>query len=181
MKDSRIYEKCPVYASDRFLLRLVQEGDAEDLLQCYSDESVVRLMNADNCTSNFHYRTLDEMNDCIQDWLGSYERGVYIRFSIVDTQSSKAVGTIEMFDKNKSLGILRLDLCSSYEKQESILELIRLSVVNFYDVFGVKQIAIKAIPAAEERVSALRAYGFVPAERSINGPHGDYYIHNRCL
>ena len=91
MKDKTIYDKCPVYSSDHFLLRLVEEGDAEDLLRCYSDASAVRLMNADNCTSDFHYETLDEMNDCIQGWLGAYRTSVsFIRFSIIDTQNKQS-------------------------------------------------------------------------------------------
>ena len=74
-----------------------------------------------------------------------------------------------MYDKTKKLGILRLDLCSAYETQDYILELLDLSIENFYEAFGVQQILTKAIPDATERISALRACGFVPAEHTRNG------------
>ncbi len=176
MKGKRPYDECPVYTSDHFLLRLVEERDAEDLLRCYSDASAFRLMNADNCDTDFHFATLKQMSDYLKGWLEAYERSLYVRFSIVDTQSSKAIGTIEMFDKNRDIGVLRLDLCSAYELQNYIRELVELSVEHFYDAFGVQHIVIKAIPAATERIPALRACGFTPAEHNVNGPHGDYYI-----
>lgn len=80
-----------------------------------------------------------------------------------------------MYDKTKKLGILRLDLCSAYERQERIVELLTLSIEHFYAAFGVQQIVTKATPAATERISALRACGFTPEEGNVNGPHGDYY------
>ncbi len=182
MKGKSPYDECPVYTSDHFRLRLVEEGDAADLLRCYSDESAVRLMNADNCTSDFHYRTIEEMVACIRDWLGAYGQRSYVRFSVIDTQDAKAVGTIEMYSGTgdasitiKGGGILRLDLCSAYEAQDYIRELLGLSIENFYDAFGVQQILTKAIPVAAERVAALCACGFTPLERNVRG-HGDYYI-----
>jgi hypothetical protein len=47
------YDKGPVYETESFLLRLVEAGDAEDLLKCYSDPAAVALMNSDRCTSDF--------------------------------------------------------------------------------------------------------------------------------
>jgi len=172
------YDKCPVYTSEHFSLRLVEEGDAEDMLCCYSDVSSVRLMNADNCTSDFYYTTLSEMKDCIQGWLKGYERGVpvCIRFSIIDTQNGKVIGTIEMYVKSRDIGVLRIDLCSAYETQNHIIELLQLSTGKFYDVYGVQHILTKAIPIATERIAALRACGFTPAEHHAMKPHGDYYI-----
>ena len=196
MKDKTIYDKCPVYESDHFLLRLVDEKDAEDLLQCYSDESAVRLMNSDNCSCDFHFQTLSEMNDQIRGWLGAYKEGAFIRFSIVDIQTSKAVGTIEMFDKTKDIGILRLDLCSTYETQNYLNELIGLSTDKFHDIYDVQHILIKAIPSARERISALRESDFnntiLPQgeiwwtwnegkKKRVRNyiPNDDYYMHDR--
>lgn len=177
MGDAIIYDKCPVYTSDHFLMRLVEQGDSEDLLLCYSDPLSVGLMNSDNCTSDFDYRTLDEMNDCISGWLSGYRQGVIVRFSVIDNRNRKAIGTIEMYRKTKDIGILRLDLCSAYETQKSILELLGLSVENFYSEFNVKQILTKAIPLATERISALSTYGFTSTEQHAMLPHGDYYVH----
>ncbi len=43
------YEKCPVYESEKYLLRLVEASDAPDLLSVYSDEKAVPFFNSDNC------------------------------------------------------------------------------------------------------------------------------------
>lgn len=200
MRDQSIFDNCPVYESDHFLLRLVEEKDAEDLLACYSEPSAVRLMNSDNCTCDFYFTTIDEMVDMIRGWQGSYETrwgayegGALLRFSIIDKQNNKAVGTIEMFDKTKDVGILRLDLCSKYEKQDSLTEIIRLATEKFFDAFGVKRIFTKAIMEAAERIAALNACGYkstiMPRGalwwtwvdgkkiRSKNDlPYGDYYV-----
>ncbi len=61
MKSKDVCDSRPAGTSDRFLLRLVQEGDAEDLLRCYSDPASVRLMNTDNCNTDFHFQTLDKI------------------------------------------------------------------------------------------------------------------------
>lgn len=176
MKGKHIYEKYPAYTTDHFLLRLVEERDAEDLLQCYSDAAAVRLMNSDNCTGDFHLGTLHGMKVCIQQWRAEYERSFYVRFSVVEVRNRKAIGTIEMFDKTAEVGVLRMDLCTAYERQDYIVELLTLSVENFYEAFGVQHIVTKAIPAAVERIAALHACGFTLTEREVNGPYGDYYI-----
>jgi len=61
MKD--VYKDCPQYDAGRFLLRLVTMDDAPDLLCCYGDPKAAPLFNSDNCTSDFIYRTLREMQD----------------------------------------------------------------------------------------------------------------------
>lgn len=201
MRDQSIFDNCPVYESNHFMLRLVEEKDAEDLLACYSDPSAVRLMNSDNCTCDFLFTKLDEMVDMIRGWRGAYETrwgeyegGALLRFSIFDKQNNKAVGTIELFDKTKDVGILRLDLCSEYEKQELLTEIIRLSTEKFFDAFGVKRIYTKAIMEAAERIASLNACGYKSTimprgalwltwidGKKVRGqknmPYGDYYVH----
>ena len=56
-----IYQTCPEYQTETFRLRLVRPEDAEALLDCYSDPDVVSRANADNCTSDFYYTTLEQM------------------------------------------------------------------------------------------------------------------------
>lgn len=179
MKSLSIYDEHPIFASDHFLLRLVKLDDAGDLLLCYSDQAAVRLMNSDNCTSDFFYTSMDEMEDCIRGWMDGYQRRIIVRLSIIDRQGSKAIGTIEMHGKTRNTGVLRLDLRSAYETQNNILELLRLSIPAFYEALDVRRILIKSIPAALERITALRAYGFTPAEDHAMKPHCDYYVHAR--
>ena len=155
-----------------FTLRLVTESDAEDLLACYSDETAWEIFNADNCTSDFRYRTLDEMRACVRFWMECYAGRGFVRFAVVDRQTGKAVGTVEMFGSseakgkvNEPWGLLRIDLATPYETEARIGELLRVfNDENFYKLFGVSVILAKAIPAAPERVRALKSAGYEPFE-----------------
>ena len=50
-----VYEQIPVMKSEKFLLREIEDGDAEDLLKVYSDKDAVPLFNSDNCVNGFYY------------------------------------------------------------------------------------------------------------------------------
>lgn len=159
------YVECPVFETETFVLRLVTEDDAADLLACYSDTDARSFFNSDTCTSNFYYDTSSEMSDCIKVWLNSYAQKEFIRFSLIDKHSSHAVGTIEMFGmvgKYKTTrGILRLDIASKYEETAYLNELFSLCLKEFFDLFAVNQIVTKAIPEAIKRVNTLQILGFV--------------------
>ncbi len=176
------YKKCPIYETKRFILRLVEEKDAEDLLECYSDTISAKFFNSDNCTSDFIYKTLDEMRNSIKFWLWEYKNQGYVRFSIVDKIRSKAFGTIEMFAKGDyigeygKVGVLRLDLASRYEKVDVITELLDTIEENFYCDFEVENIITKAIPEAKERVAALKNSGFRELEGNTIVPYDCYFI-----
>lgn len=169
------YVECPVFETENFILRLVTEDDAADLLTCYSDTSARPIFNSDTCTSNFFYDTSDEMSDCIKMWLNSYVRKEFVRFSIIDKCFSHAVGSIEMFGmvgKYKTTrGILRLDIMSKYEEAAYLDELFTLCLNDFFDLFAVNQIVTKAIPQAVKRVNILKKLGFVV----YDFPEREYY------
>ena len=76
---SNPYEKCPVLENEQYLLRLVEASDAPDLLAVYSDEKAVPLFNSDNCHGDdFHYTTLQRMQDAVGFWLWAYQdRALY--------------------------------------------------------------------------------------------------------
>ena len=44
-----VYEYCPEFENDKYLLRLISEEDTNDLLKVYSDASAVPFFNGDNC------------------------------------------------------------------------------------------------------------------------------------
>ena len=44
-----ISETCPVLESEKFLLRLVENEDCDDLLKVYSDKNALPFFNSDNC------------------------------------------------------------------------------------------------------------------------------------
>lgn len=176
------YQECPVFESDQMLYRLVQEADALNLLECYSDAASIPLFNSDNCNNDFNFQTLEEMNDCIRFWLDEYEGQGYIRFSIVEKNSDKAVGTIEFFARNESVegggvvGVLRLDLISRLENEGVLTEILSLIEKEFYDCFGVDAMITKAIPTAEQRITALLNSGFSKIEGDALVPFNDYYM-----
>lgn len=179
---SNPYQQCPVYETEHFIFRLVKEEDAEDLLECYSDSASAKLFNSDNCTSNFIYKSLEEMEACIEFWLDHYNKQYYVRFSIVDKAAHKAIGTIEFFAKPvafgeiSKVGVLRLDLASKYEEEKFILEILNTINDNFYNDFEVEHIITKAIPEAEKRIAALKGYGYISLENKTIVPYDSYFI-----
>jgi len=156
---SNIYKNCPVLETEHFILRLVKESDAENLLNCYSDERTQSLFNADNCTSDFCFNTLDDIQKCIASWILAYEQESFVRFAIINKSNDEAIGTIEMFGSS-GRGILRIDICFNHENIISLTELINLCINNFYDLFNVNDILTKAVPQAKERIKSLLKTGF---------------------
>ena len=42
-----VYENCPILETDCFLIRRIEEQDAEDLLEVYSDLNALPFFNSD--------------------------------------------------------------------------------------------------------------------------------------
>ena len=91
------YLECPTIKTKSFTIRLIRKADSESLFQCYNDERAVCLMNDDNCDFGFYVESREKMLETIGYWLDFYEKQYFIRFSIVDNATDKAVGTIEGF------------------------------------------------------------------------------------
>lgn len=172
-----IYEACPEVRNERFLLCLAGEQDCEDLLKVYSDEKAVPLFNSDNCNGDdFYYATLERMRQAMAFWIWSYENGWFVRLSIVDVAAGQAVGTVELcYRDSEDTGVLRLDLRSDYEKEADISEILSLVVEPAYDWIGCSRLITKAKPIAEERIKALTAFGFTPAQTPLIGHDGQAY------
>ncbi|WP_449601260.1 GNAT family N-acetyltransferase [Paenibacillus sp. Marseille-Q9583] len=179
------YQVCPVFESERLIYRLVQEEDAEDLLECYSDAASIPLFNSDNCNNDFNFQTIEEMNGCIQFWLDEYAGHSYVRFSIVEKDSDKAVGTIEFFARNEGvegvgvIGVLRLDLISRLENEGVLTEILSMIEKEFYDCFRVDSMITKAIPHAKQRITALLNSGYSKIEGNSLVSFDDYYMISR--
>lgn len=172
-----IYEACPEVRNERFLLRLAGEQDCEDLLKVYSDGKAVPLFNSDNCHGDdFYYTTLERMREAMAFWTLSYENGWFVRLSIVDVSACCAVGTVELcYRESEDTGVLRLDLRSDYEKETDISEILSLVVEPTYDWIGCSRLITKAKPIAGERIKALTAFGFTPADAPLIGHDGSFY------
>lgn len=165
---SNPYQKCPVYETSSFLLRLVQLDDAKDLLACYSDRRSVANMNADCCTSNFYYETLTQMQECIRFWLREYQQQAYIRFAIIDKTVKKAVGTAEIFGGTlggglSGFGVLRIDLALPYETAPLLNEIVSLAANRWTPDFAIPILYTKA-GHTKARVPVLEKHGFTASD-----------------
>lgn len=157
-----VYECCPIYETESFILRLVKLEDAEALLKCYSDKETVSKLNADYCTSDFFYTTKEEMEQCIRFWLSEYEKQYYVRFAVIPKSENQAVGTIEIFGGEN--GVLRIDLTKEYDIENHIIEIVKLAINTFSEDFGIGSIKIKT-SNTPERVKWLEHLGFVASEK----------------
>ena len=176
-----IYENCPTLENDRWLLRLVEEGDAEDLLSVYSDKMALPFFNSDNCHGDiFYYPTAERMARAVKFWIDSYAWRYFVRFTIIDKRTGRAIGTIEMFNRSGSdatggAGVLRLDVGSAWERADVLSELLGLVIGPFFAWFRVDEILIKGPVYAVERALALEERGFARTDQPLIGEGGRAY------
>lgn len=177
------FELCPVYETERFIFRLVDQNDAEDLFRCYSDQITLQHTNNDNCNGNFHCENTYVMREIIQSWQNEYAARNYVRWSIIKKATQSIIGTMEIapipyaikFYKGCDTGILRLDLISDEEKFENYLEIIEIAKKYSFNDFGIMQIIIKAAVNHVDKITALKQLNFQPDIENII-PFKDYYI-----
>lgn len=163
---SDVYENCPAFENDKFLLRFSQLDDAEDLVSVYSDKNALPFFNSDNCHGdNFYYPNEDRMRQAIKFWLSSYSSKWFVRWTIIDKEKHEAIGTIEVFHRSANdnfnhVGVLRLDLKSEYETSEEIFTIMNLIVPPTFDLFECEEIITKVPVYAVERIEAMKRVGF---------------------
>ena len=169
------YASCPEFDTERFHLRQVRGDDAEELLCFYGDLSEWMFFGNEMSNSIFASRhaTLEEMRKCISIWLDEYRNKYYIRFSVIDKTTDKAIGTIEVFNNaGKDDSYLHIDLSSPYETQSYISELLTLADKELFKIFNIKNLLVQAVPSAKERIAALLSAGYVPFDWE---PGREYY------
>lgn len=175
-----VYEDCPVFENDRFLLRFVKQEDANDLLRVYSDKNALPFFNSDNCDGdNFYYTDMDKMKSAIDFWLRSYETRWFVRWTIIDKAISQAIGTAEMFhrvadDDFNHVGVLRIDVRSDYEKSDILNELFELFVTQNFELFDCNKIITKIPVYAVERINAAKKFGFIKSDSHLIGTNDHY-------
>lgn len=176
-----VYEKCPQFEDENYLLRFVSINDCLDLLEVYSDKKAVPFFNSDNCGGDdFYYTTEKRMQEAINYWFWEYDRKGFVRWAVIDKHKNEAIGTIELFHREAddyftNCGLLRLDLCSDHETQEEIEKILSLIIPHTYDLFQCDKIATKAIPNASERIKALENLNFSPSNEKLIGHDGTEY------
>lgn len=181
-----VYQECPEFESEKYLLRYVTNEDCTDLLKVYSDEASVPFFNSDNCGGDdFYYTTLERMKSAIDFWHFEYDRNGFVRWTIIDKSKDVAIGTIELFNRNSkdyftNCGLLRLDLRNDYEIAKEIGNILALIVPRTYDLFECDKVATKAMPTALQRIDALVKFGFKRTSEKLIGhdgkKHSDYYV-----
>lgn len=145
-------------------MRKLEVRDTPDLLSVYSDEKAVPLFNSDNCNGDdFHYMSLERMQQAVEFWLWSYTNKYFVRFSIIDKRIQKVIGTIKLFHRDSKdyfnrCGLLRLDLKSDY------------------DLFDCDMVATKIPTFAGERKAAAVQNGFFATDKAlVGGDDGKVY------
>lgn len=157
---SDVYENCPAFENDKFLLRFSQLDDAGDLVSVYSDKNALPFFNSDNCHGdNFYYPNEDRMRQAIKFWLSSYSSKWFVRWTIIDKEKHEAIGTIEVFHRSANddfnhVGVLRLDLKSEYETSEEIFTIMNLIVPPTFDLFECEEIITK-VPVCITKISTF--------------------------
>jgi RimJ/RimL family protein N-acetyltransferase len=178
-----VYESCPKFESDGYLLRLVERNDASDLVEVYGDKNALPFFNSDNCHGdNFYYPTKEKMEQAIDFWMQSYQAKWFVRWVIFDKQISKAVGTIEMFHRSAEdafddTGVLRIDVRSDYERTEVLQEILKIFMPSAYELFDCAEIITKVPIYAVERLDAVQKYGFSKSDHLLVGTN-DHYAYN---
>lgn len=175
-----IYEKCPVFENNDFLLRLITEQDAFDLSEVYSDKNALPFFNSDNCHGdNFYYPTAERMLEAVRFWVSAYENKWFVRLTIIDKSTAKAIGTIELFhrdseDSFNGVGVLRIDVKSDYEKEDILFNIISLITPPSFALFDCNEIITKAPIYAIDRIHAIQKYGFTKSSHFMIGTNDGY-------
>lgn len=176
-----VYEICPQFENDNYILRMICIDDTLDLLKVYSDKEAIPFFNSDNCGGDdFHYTTEERMRKALEYWLFEYNRRGFVRWGIVSKQTNEVIGTIELFHRTSNdyftnCGLLRLDLRSDYEKAREIEKILVLLIEPTYTLFDCDKIATKAIAKATERINALDNLGFKHTYQMLTGHDGTKY------
>lgn len=184
-KRSNPFEKCPVYETDNLKFVMVKEEDAEELFQCYADPITVSHMNNDNCGSDWNVSTIENVKKGISGWVKEFDEKFYIRWSVTHKKTRRIIGTIEIapipnttrfLDGVCEIGILRVDIISTFESEELLTEIFKMVTGNFYIDFDIKNIVTKARKGDIVRVLALKHNKFNTYEERNIIKYSDYYI-----
>lgn len=173
-----VYEYCPAFISPKYTYRLVRHEDVPGLLKVYSDSQAQNYFNCDNCTSDFRYSTLWQMEDCVNLWLQGYAQRWFVRWVIL--HKDRPIGTVEMFRRDdgedgQGLGVLRIDVCRQYEFTDVFHEILSTMLSALHELFGCRRIVTKALPYMEQRKTALVLHGFVLSPKPLIGANGVAY------
>ena len=110
----------------------------------------------------------------MKDTIAFWKRKYYVRWTIIDKSANCAIGTIELFsgktkDYFNNCGLLRLNLRSDYEKQNTIEDILGIIISETRDMFACEMIATKVVSSTQERIRALEHMEFCLSEEAFIG------------
>ena len=119
MQTSDLFVSVPVLETDRLILRQLDNDDAADYFEIFSNEEVTRYYDVDTMT-----RT-DEAKALIDRHNAHYRNHVSIRYVLQVKDSGKVIGTFGLYDfKDKDSVEMGFDLNRAYWKQGYMTEAI---------------------------------------------------------
>lgn len=159
-----IYKTNPILENEKFLLRLTENKDCDNLLKVYGDKNALPFFNSDNCDGdNFYYATKERMSQAMDFWDLSYKNGWFTRLSIVDKSISNVIGTVELClrvseDEFNNMGILRVDVRSDYEKENELYNVFSLVLPEIENLLGCEGVLTTVPIYAVERIKAIQKH-----------------------
>lgn len=176
-----IYQSCPMFEKGKLIIRQLKNDDCDDLLKVYSDKNALPFFNSDGCDGdNFYYPTRERMAMAIDFWNMAYENGWFVRFSIVDKAVEGIIGMVELClrvseDAFHHMGILRVDVRSDYEKEDTLYDIFSLITPEIESILGCRGVVTKAPAYAVDRINAIKKVGFAQADDYLIGKTGYAY------
>ncbi|MGH4123204.1 MAG: hypothetical protein ACREV6_09800 [Clostridium sp.] len=184
-KRNNPFIKCPVYETDNLIFTKVKDEDAIELFKCYSDPITRSHINNDNCGGEWDTHNIDVVKKGIIGWKEEFDAKFYIRWSVTHKHTNTIIGTIEIapvpnttrfLDGVCRIGILRIDILSSFEDEEVFSEILKMAKDNFYTDFDIENIIIKATKDDTQRTLALENNRFEKCGNNSIVPYNDYYL-----
>ena len=120
------------------------------------------------------------MTEALDFWNLAYQNSWFARFAIVDKSIPSVIGSIELClrvseDAFHQMGILRIDVGSSYEKEDALYDIIALITPHIPQLLGCNGIITKAPIYAVERIKAIQKAGFTKSKHFLSGHNGYAY------
>ncbi|WP_052339423.1 GNAT family N-acetyltransferase [Gorillibacterium massiliense] len=182
------FQICPFYEGETLSFSLVKEEDAEELFECYSDPVTKSHMNNDNCGGVWDTPSIDVVRQAIRAWIKEFEVGFFIRWSVTYKPLNQIIGTIEIapipnttrfLDGFCRMGILRIDLLSSFEKASIFCDIVNVTADHFFHDFDIDHIITKSPEDQYQKTEALISCGYEKWRTTGFFPFADYYIKNK--
>ncbi|MFE3576800.1 GNAT family N-acetyltransferase [Lysinibacillus sp. NPDC059133] len=146
----------PVLATERFILRKAQESDCFDLLELYSDESVVKYIPLDP------FNSVEDSKNEMSWYEKIFEDQSGLRWLIEEPTTKKVIGTCGFLNYEKAHNRIEIgyDLIPSYWRKGIMKETLS-SIIDFaFTEMNINKIEAKVDPENESSIRLLEKLNF---------------------